>query len=195
MFHVRASLSLFGLQALRRKPDYPKVLERRARLIDRQVDQENTKKNSQTNAQEANHEPEEAKQRNQHDQPHPQDRAAAQGSTRRGCESPEEMLREHQAESRRQAEDGERGEAFRESLAQAERMEMLVQEQERQAEDERCRKQYEARIAVLMARLTASEVLREAEDEEERSEVSGESREEDDHWREDEQEGAANASR
>eukprot|EP00752_Nemacystus_decipiens_P001569 g1530.t2 len=68
-------------EALRRKPDYPKVLERRARLIDRQVDQENTKNNSQRDEDRARAEREPEKTRQQHDQPQPQERAGAQRRT------------------------------------------------------------------------------------------------------------------
>lgn len=131
---VRVSISLFGLQALRRKPDYPKMLERRARLIDRQVDQENTKKESSpASGEEAEREPEETSQMHQHEQPQPQEE---QDGARRWTKQDEDEWyagherREREAEAARQA-------RAQEAAAEESReiwRERLVREDQRQQE-------------------------------------------------------------
>lgn len=202
MLLIRVSISIFGLQALLRKPDYPKVLERRARLIDRQVDQETTqKKSGHKDGEGAKREPQETKQRHQHDHPQPQEREGARRWTKHDeahwYADDERRAWVAKAEERRRAaavEEERTGVLRSERLAQEERVQQerikrfVEADWGQTVEGEEARRQYQEDRSKLFGKIRGHEERkRQAEYGAEGVETSGESVVEGDHWWEAEQ--------
>lgn len=157
---VWASVSLSRLQALRRKPGYPKVLERKARLNERQFCREHAKNKvdqADADAEEADGEPEETSQVSQDDQPLPQERVSTEGSTRKGradwyAGQERGASEAEEAEDRRRQTDDEeiRREILTEKLLQEERLRRLWrQDWRRTSGDDEQRGEYQRERAEL----------------------------------------------